>query len=248
MKLIKKLFISLFNQIPYQAQVKLRALGFINKRLLFDFESTFLKLELNKKCKLIVIGANDGVSFDNLFQKLNPDKTIGLVIEPSPYYFELLKKNLDAFKKLTFLNYALFKESKMVSLYQLNKKGLVKLPDWGRGIGSFAKEHLMKFGIEENDLEELNVIGKSFTEIINDFPEFMNIDYLQIDTEGYDAEIIKMIDFHKFQTKLIKFESINLKNDELTELKLIFKNAGYQFFKGKEDSYALHQSVKPKYK
>jgi len=43
------------------------------------------------------------------------------------------------------------------------------------------------------------------------------IEYLQIDTEGFDAEIIKMIDLSKYKIKQIRFEKWNFDTECVTE-------------------------------
>ncbi|WP_175606635.1 FkbM family methyltransferase [Belliella pelovolcani] len=249
MKLAKKLFVKTFTCLPRVIQKYLLTINLINKRVRFSYESTLQKL-IGKKSsfRFILIGANDGLSFDDLFDYLDPIKTAGILVEPSPKYFQLLKSNLSSFNKIIFLNIALFKERSLIKLYELNEFGLAKLPEWGRGIGSFSKEHLLKFGVDNSDIKELEVQTLPFMEILKSYPEFHQVDYLQIDTEGYDAEIIKMIDFKKFHVKLIKFESINLKKGDMKELEQQFKKAKYQFFKGKEDSYAVHNSIKTIFK
>ena len=50
------------------------------------------------------------------------------------------------------------------------------------------------------------------------------LDYLQIDTEGYDVEILKMIDFNIIMPKLIRFECSNLKKSELETAKKYYPN------------------------
>jgi FkbM family methyltransferase len=248
MKFTRRLLLVILNNSPALFQGILESFSLVKTRIRFDFETLQTKIMNKNSFSLILIGANDGISFDYLFEKLDPLKTKGLVIEPSPKYFQSLNKNLSEFRGLSFLNYALYKESSSVSLFQLNENGLAKLPEWGRGIGSFSKDHLLKFSIEEDDLEELKVEGIPFMDIIENHPEFQQVDYLQIDTEGYDAEIIKMIDFKKFEAKMIKFESINLKEEEFKKVEEIFLRNNYRFFKGKEDSFALHKTVKPLFK
>lgn len=248
MKLAKSLFIIAFNSLPFVVQKYLLKLKLIKNRVRYSFEYTFQKLIIDNDFTFILIGANDGLSFDDLFKHLNPNKTKGILIEPSTKYFKLLKSNLSSFNNIIFLNLALFKERSIVKLFQVNEFGLAKLPEWGRGIGSFSKEHLLKFNIEDSDIEELEVQSIPFMEVLETYPSYYKVDYLQIDTEGYDAEIIKMIDFKKFRAKLIKFESINLKLKELSELEQLFKNEKYHFFKGNEDSYAVHHSIKPIFK
>ena len=51
-----------------------------------------------------------------------------------------------------------------------------------------------------------------------------DLDYLQIDTEGFDFQILKMIDFKAISPKLIRFEYANLSESELSESKEILKN------------------------
>lgn len=49
----------------------------------------------------------------------------------------------------------------------------------------------------------------SLIQLVKDHDLF-GLDYLQIDTEGFDDEIIKMIDFSIIKPKLIKFELVHL--------------------------------------
>lgn len=48
-------------------------------------------------------------------------------------------------------------------------------------------------------------LGMTFMELC-EWYEITDIHYLQIDTEGYDAEIIKSIDFAKVNIDIIKYE------------------------------------------
>lgn len=41
----------------------------------------------------IQVGANDGISFDNLYEFVTSHKSRGLVIEPLPHYFNRLRLN-----------------------------------------------------------------------------------------------------------------------------------------------------------
>lgn len=172
---------------------------------------------MDHPCKIIIVGANDGLSFDDLFQNLNPNLVSGVVIEPSKKYFDLLQKNLKAFKNIEFLNLAITNSEEFFPLYQLNEQGLEKLPDWGKGLGSLSKENLLKFGeISEEDIEEEIIRGLTFDRIIIDY-SLSHVDYLQIDTEGFDGKIIGMIDFDSFKPHLLKFEWVNLAPTELNE-------------------------------
>jgi hypothetical protein len=55
------------------------------------------------------------------------------------------------------------------------------------------------------DLECIRVDSMTFTELCDKY-KLTRIAYLQIDTEGYDAQIIQSIDFAKTSIDVIKYE------------------------------------------
>ncbi|MDP3200381.1 MAG: FkbM family methyltransferase [Algoriphagus sp.] len=243
LKFIRKVGISFINQLNKSTKRRLLSTSFFGKKISFSLEKTRRYL-FQGNTKLILIGANDGISFDDLFQKLDPTKVSGLVLEPSGKYFQLLKSNLSDFKDIGFLNFAISSSNDLITIYQLNEQGLSKLPEWGRGIGSVSKDHLLKFGnINDEDIEVLQVPGINFMYLISSYPRFAKVDYLQIDTEGYDAEIIKMIDFKRFKVDLIKIEWVNLTPFEKVEVDNILKSNGFILFLLGEDLIAASESV-----
>jgi hypothetical protein len=53
-------------------------------------------------------------------------------------------------------------------------------------------------------------------------------DLLQIDTEGYDAAILRMIDPARFRPRLIKYEHKSLSADERAQAVARLKEQGYR--------------------
>lgn len=244
MRTLKCIILKVINFFPRWVKWQIYFLSFFRNRLRIDFSSTRKKI-LNNHSKLIVIGANDGISFDDLFDDLHPQKTEGIFLEPSKRYYHQLKENLKEFQRLKLLNIAISKQDSVMSLFQLNETGLKKMPDWGKGIGSFSKDHLLKFElINELDLEEESVVGKPFSWLIKEFT-LQSVDYLQIDTEGYDAEIIKMIDFNFFFASIIKFEITNISKMELQEIGDILSTLGYWLVRQDSDMIAYSIKVNP---
>lgn len=68
------------------------------------------------------------------------------------------------------------------------------------------------------------------------------IDLLQIEVEGYDCEVIKMIDFRKINPSIIKYEHASLSNNDRTEAHTILKSNGYELFNQGEDSIGVLKS------
>ena len=66
-----------------------------------------------------------------------------------------------------------------------------------------------------------------------------HIDLLQIDTEGYDYEILKMVSCTEIHPYIINFEFIHLTpSDHNQSLSLLAKN-GYKFIHSKKDTLAI---------
>lgn len=55
-------------------------------------------------------------------------------------------------------------------------------------------------------------------------------DYFQVDTEGYDYEVLAMFDFSVYKPKMIRAEYINLTPPEKKGMITILKKNGYYIF------------------
>ena len=244
MNILRKIGIKIINFFPARIKWILVNLQFLNRRLRIDYKST-RRILLSNNSKIFVIGANDGLSFDNLFDDLDPNLSSGLLIEPSSRYFEKLVKNSSKFPHIKTHKFAVNTSNTSLVLYQLNESGLKKMPDWGRGLGSFSKSHLLKHDIlSDLDIECELVVGKTFISIIQEFDLF-TVHYLQIDTEGFDAEIIKMIDFSIFRALLIQFEVSNLSSQELSDVSNKLKKECYFLVRSKGDMIAYSKYINP---
>lgn len=105
------------------------------------------------------------------------------------------------------------------------------------------KDHHKKLGIEDDFIIEEKVKALSFEDIINEYKDFVKADLLQIDTEGFDYEIIKMIDFNKCQYKFIKYEHCNLTENEYNKSMNILTKNGYKLFKIGNDTIAFNKNL-----
>ena len=76
---------------------------------------------------------------------------------------------------------------------------LVPMNDWG----------------DKNNMAKIEAKTITFDEICR-IHNITEIDYLQIDTEGFDSEIIKMIDLSKVKIKKIRFEKWGFKPECFT--------------------------------
>jgi FkbM family methyltransferase len=191
-----------------------------------------------QEIKFIQVGANDGISHDNIFPFFKGHKCRGVLVEPLPHFFERLKLNYADSPSMVPLKIALHPTAKTFDIFSVNPKALHKYPHWVSGIASFSKDHLLDNGIPEIDLMSESVECTSLTQLVKDHDLF-GLDYLQIDTEGFDDEIIKMIDFSIIKPKLIKFESVHLSQSQKYDTASLLKAQGYKLIDERRDMIAL---------
>ena len=145
----------------------------------------------------IEIGAYDGISGSNCYhfeRFLNWD---GIAIEPSNIQFEKLKKN----RKCKVLNNAISDEVKEVEFIEVTE-GLTQMS----GINDSSFERNFKI-ISNNQASKTNSIKLktiTFDEIV---PKNKDIDYLSIDIEGGEMNLLKSIDFKTNSIKVISVEN-----------------------------------------
>ena len=164
-------------------------------------------LQNKKKIFFIQIGANDGVSTDPIynFVTLNSKKVKGVALEPMPDVFETLKNNYKRYPNVKLCNLAIHNSKSQMDLYKVNPKYSKDLPKWTKGIASFNKRHHELSGIDSKFIISEKVKCISFDGLLNKY-SINQVDLLQIDTEGYDSEIIFSIDFSKIKPSIIHFE------------------------------------------
>lgn len=151
------------------------------------------------------IGAHDGITFSNsyFFEKNRDFK--GICLEPNPVVFENLIKN----RKCDCLNSAAsnkdgYAKFTKISGYSEMLSGLEEFRD-PRHDDRTKKEIDLRGGkIETIEVTTVNVNG---------LIENRSIDFITIDIEGGELEVLKTLDFNKFDCKILVVE-INYENQK----------------------------------
>jgi hypothetical protein len=68
---------------------------------------------------------------------------------------------------------------------------------------------------------------------------FYEINLLQVDVEGYDGEVIRMVDFNIVRPRIIKYEHGCLEEKEQTQLQKLLYSSGYKYFVQGNDTIAI---------
>jgi len=199
-----------------------------------------LNLLLKKQDFFFVqIGANDGVRFDDLYIKLTQFNVHGIVIEPIQRFYNRLKLNYEDYPGVLCLNIAIHPSLKNVEIYHVTEDHLSKLEPWRGGASSVYKSHLLNNNTPNNCISSSKVKALTIDELIETY-SIEHIDLLQIDVEGFDLEIIKMIPFNKIKPRLIKFEYVNLSEIQKNEALLLLNNEGYKTHIEGENAIAIY--------
>lgn len=228
----------------------LRVLNKFRKKVGKDSILLSLKkvLEINFKPStdftFVQVGANDGISFDFLFDFVSKRKSQGIVLEPIESYFNELKKNYTFNTNIIPVKSAIHPTLKAVTIYKIDPNFQDQYPSWVKGIASLDPNHHKKTNIDSNHIIEEKVIADSLVNVLkqNNY-ESKNLDYFQIDTEGFDFEVIKMIDFQLIKPKIIKFESVNLSQEDKSDAFKLLKAQGYYVFDEGGDSIAINLNL-----
>jgi FkbM family methyltransferase len=230
---IKKYIKQILNKFGYE----IKRIDIFERVLLAEYTH-------NQDFTFIQIGSNDGVKFDRLYSFVTQHKCKGLVIEPLSYYFKKLKENYAFYPDIIPVNCAIHAEKKRANIYYINPTKLAEFPDWINGIGSFNKNHPKKYGISSEYIISEDVNCEHLMDIIIKY-NIKKVNLLQIDTEGYDGEIINMIDFNIFTPSIIKYEHVNLdKNEQIQVIQLLNSNGYSMSYKIGDDSIAIYNRTK----
>jgi FkbM family methyltransferase len=192
-----------------------------------------------KNIKIIQIGANNGKDLLNEFNNDYHYKINYIGIEPQEIPFNQLKKTYENFNNFNLIRGCIGKAGKNNFFYYnenykkyCDDKGL----KFSNGVSSLVKENLTRrlnanlnpdiyISKYEVDVDLLyNVLKKNNLEV----EEYKGIDLLQVDTEGYDDEVIYNSNLDFFKPQFINFEYKNLNETKLEKLIEFLKQKSYE--------------------
>lgn len=146
-----------------------------------------------------------------------------------------LESKYEQSKQVTILQKAITPQDKQGDLpfYHFERKKGFPFNDDFTLWGSFSIEHLNKFRKAVAHFDELLTCSMIPTMGINNLlaeSGFEQVDYLQVDAEGYDEQLISAIDLGRHQPCLIRFEHLHSDRQKVFNLLAKLENAGYQTF------------------
>lgn len=213
-------------------------------RLNFDFVATNL---LSKKSDIffVEIGANDGVRGDPIHRYVRDHGWSGIMIEPLPNVFDVLTENYSSYPAVKLLNVAIGKTDGKQTIYtvQIDPEEF----SWASQFSSFRRDIVEPQARHIPDvasrIRESTIDSITFQTLIEKHADGREVDVLQIDTEGFGLEILKMIDFNVIKPSMINFEVANMSREEKNEATRLLLEQGCRITMGNLDGIAYRLSA-----
>lgn len=209
--------------------------------------------------KVVIVGANDGKNNDPLYEYLatTQRKNTVVLIEPQQQLIPYLQENYRFHPNAYIVNAAIGQEGEM-TLYGVKKEYWGRLdvpyakergwPDYRAptGIASGNKDHVadwLKKHLPEVDaddaIEAFTVNSQSLDSALQSVGVSGPIDVLQIDTEGFDDEVIYSSNLAANRPKILFLEVTHLNEKRKNELVSFLNDMGYRIFDISEDVIVL---------
>jgi FkbM family methyltransferase len=159
----------------------------------------------------VQIGAFDGRRYDPLYAWIRAYGWRGLLVEPQPRFFDELVENYRDVEGLDFRRIAVGVRKERRPFYTVAlEEGVTR--DAGM-IASFDRETLLSHRKFIPGLDSLLRSEEVECEALNDLLAQVpsdHIDLLQIDVEGFDYELIRVLDLDRFAPSIVRFEHLHL--------------------------------------
>ncbi|MCC5907929.1 MAG: FkbM family methyltransferase [Balneolaceae bacterium] len=229
MKYFKKLLRQAVGKFNSTSRWKINRAGYSHNFFHNLLDDYFLS---KKNIVFIQIGGCDGKSFDPIYPYLKRyrNRVSGVIVEPVHEYCNELRSMYSDQPGIKVFQGAIHNSKDNMPFYRPDLDHLVNMQGFEKGIASFNKHHITKYGITENEIIEETVECITLPELIEQY-SLTDVDILQIDTEGYDGQIILNIDFSRFKPSIIHFEhglgDEIMTSEELAEIIKLLNSEGY---------------------
>ena len=220
-----------------------------NMSLFKTFCSNIPKLISNPM--FVKVGAHDGITGDPCSDMLIADmRWRGLLIEPVPYIFANLKKNFGDSRRFILEQSAVDSSNSKKKFYYVDpnaKQAMPELPIWFDQLGSFNKQHILKFfdGILEPFIIEIDVNVFTLSEIFEK-NSITDCHLLHIDTEGHDYKVLSSLDLSRTTPIAIFIEYNHLSDVEKEKLVQLLTDQNYTVRNCRRDYFAIQKSFEKK--
>lgn len=208
----------------------------------FKLALQYLLLTRGDQLTFIEVGANDGISGDPLREFIVKYPWKGVLVEPQPDVFETLRSNYAGFEdRVCFENVAISKSSAPIEMYRLPKN--FKTKHGGPTIASSDPRVTAKQShTKTSNLEKITVPTAMLDTIVQKHG-LTDLDLLQLDTEGFDWDVLQTLNLNQTRPWMIGFEHGHLSPATIRDMVRHLNQHGYLVHFGgyQTDSVAVRE-------
>jgi FkbM family methyltransferase len=187
---------------------------------------------------VVQVGAFDGRTNDPIHEWIKQFGWSGILVEPQARPFAQLQKTYADCPRLNLRNVAIAPTSGRRAFYSV-RPDVAGVPDWVAQLSSFDRATILAHQHLVPGLDELivtsDVACESFEDLLTGIDR---VDLLQIDAEGYDAEIVRMFDFERWRPSIVHFESVHLEAADHESVMRHLVAHGYRLAEADADTLA----------
>lgn len=196
--------------------------------------------------RFVQVGASDGLTTDPLHELVVELKLTGILIEPLPDKFEELKRNYEFQSQLRFENIAVARNGGRQTIYRV--KTDTGAPVGLQGSASFDPQHVLRqvsragLGEPTRHIAQVEVPTLTLEQVLARH-QFTHVDLLQIDTEGFDFEVVKLAIESGIYPDIINYEYVHLPPKARLECRLLLAAHNYSFMDVGMDTLAVRTPI-----
>ncbi len=209
-------------------------------RIIYEFG------RLRSDAFIVQIGAHDGTAIDPLREELLRRRWAGILVEPVPYVFDRLRTNYGRNSRLILENAAIADADGTRAFFHLPQTTDGSLWKWYDALGSFRRDVVARHADLIPDIDDRIVTTQvpclTFDSLLSKHG-VTRVDVLQMDTEGYDLELLRMFDLPRWHPALLMFEHLHLTDAERNEARALLDEHGYVRLADNMDTLGMLRST-----
>jgi FkbM family methyltransferase len=228
-----------------QNQLGKRGLRVMRLPFPLDYEMDLVRILAEREMRrrddgfyILQIGANDGVTDDPLAHHIDRYGWHGVVVEPLAGPFAALQKRYKNNDRIQPRQCAIAWQDGEATMYTVaprpNEPDRTRLATFSRAV---LLKHRRSIPNLKQRIETQTVPARTLDTLITE-TGMPRIDLMQIDTEGHDFEILKMLLHTALRPPIINFESEHLNHHEKRACCEMLAAEGYRFRSSKGDTTA----------
>lgn len=208
------------------------------ERMVFDHLQRVVRERSSQT--FMLIGANDGVMADHVYDHARRYGWRGVAVEPVPAFYRALQQHYRGLP-VQALNVAVHHEARSMRLFYIDPVKGAHLPVWARGVGSFDSAQVEQAVVSvpgaASFITSIDVPCRTLDEIVAE-SGLPTVDIVVVDVEGYDHEVVRRIRFDAWKTHTVVFEYKHIPSDILAELRSLLEQHGFVLQQDHEDLLA----------